>query len=123
MFQNQAMLGQLQQGQTAADRAYQLQLLQSQAAMSFDPMQSILGRSSGAIGQGQFQQQGAMGLTQNLQGPQLFDPNAGVNLGLMNYGNQGTKAANQAGVNSANQGYNNSAIFGAIGNLGKALFG
>jgi len=118
MFQNQAMLGQLQQGQTAADRAYQLQLLQAQAGMSFDPMQSILGRSSGAVGQGQFQQQSAMGLTQALQGPQLFNPDTGINLALQNSSNLGNYQSSTYGARAAATG---AIIGGAMQGLGSAV--
>jgi len=122
-FQNQSLLGQLQQSQTAADRAYQLQLLQAQAGMSFDPMQSILGRSSGSIGVGQQQQGLGANLTQSMQGPQLFDPNAGINLGLQNASNMGNYQANTYGAQANSQGQITGGLFQGIGGLFGGILG
>ena len=95
---NLGLLGQMDASQLSSNRAYALQLAQMQASIASDPFQAILGRTSGALQYGAGQQGFAGNLTQSMQGPQLFDPNAGINLALMN--------------NSNLSSYNN-AIFGA----------
>jgi hypothetical protein len=122
-FQNLGLLGQLQQSQTAADRAYQLQLLNAQAAMSFDPMQSILGRSSGSIGVGQQQQSLGAGLTGTMQGPQLFDPNVGVNLALQQNANLGNYQSATYGAQAAASGAQTGGLFNALGSIGGGFLG
>jgi hypothetical protein len=115
--QNQGILAQLQSSQLGQDRGYAMQLAQAQAAIASDPFQAILGRSSGALQYGAGQQGFAGNLTQQMQGPQLFDPNAGINLGLQNN-------ANTAGYNSAIYGANAAlagAKSGAIGAIGGGL--
>lgn len=69
---------------------------------SADPFQAILGRPGMAFGGAQQQQGFGAGMAAQNMGPQLFDPNAGVNLGLMNQANQANYNANiygsQAGM-------------------------
>ena len=107
---NLGMLGQYNQNQMAGDRAYNLNLSQMYAGAASDPFQAILGRSSGALGYGAGQQGAAGGYTQNMQGPQLFDPNAGINLALGNASNLGNYQAATYGAQAGAQG----AIFGGL---------
>lgn len=98
---NQGLLAQLKASQLGADRGYALQLAQAQAATASDPFQSILGRQSGALQYGAGQQGFAGNLTQSMQGPQLFDPNAGINLALQNQANQAGYQSNIYGAQTA----------------------
>lgn len=99
-------LAQLQQGQLDSQRGYGLQLSQQQAAVASDPFQAILGRQSTAPNLGMASTQYAGGLAGQGVGPNLFDPNAGINLGLQQQANQTNYLANiygsQAGVAGAN---------------------
>jgi len=101
MFNNQ----QLQSAGLAQDRGYGLQLAAMQQGIASDPFMAILGRPSSAPGMGQAASQFASGLAGSQQGPQLFDPNAGINLALKD---------------SANTANYNSAIFGAQAGLAGA---
>lgn len=132
--QNQALLGQLQaaqqqqafQNQLAAqgqDRNYALQLAQMQAATSFDPMMAILGRSSQSLGAAQQQQGLAANLTSSMQGPQLFDPNAGINLGLQNASNLGNYQAATYGAQANAQGQITGGLFQGLGSMLGSLGG
>lgn len=56
-------------------------------ATSADPFQAILGRPSQAPGMGMASSQFAAGLAGQQLGPNLFDPNAGINLDLKNQAN------------------------------------
>jgi hypothetical protein len=56
-------------------------------ATSADPFQAILGRPAQAPGMGMASSQFAAGLAGQQLGPNLFDPNAGINLGLQNQAN------------------------------------
>jgi len=94
-----------------------------QAALASDPFQAILGRSSGALQYGAGQQGFAGNLTQNMQGPQLFDPNAGINLALQNSANQGNYQASVYGAQANAQGNKSGGLFGALGALGGGLLG
>ena len=124
---NLGLLGQARQGATAADRAYGLQLLGAQQGVASDPFQAILGRPSQAFAAGQAQPQFAAGLAQGMQGPQLFDPNAGINLALQNQANlanyqsaiYGSQAA-LAGAQSQARGAAIGAALGTMGTLGSA---
>lgn len=126
---NQGMLGQLQAGQMGADRNYALQLAQAQAALASDPFQAILGRTSGALQYGAGQQGFAGNMTQSMQGPQLFNPDAGINLALQNNANQtgynNAVYGAQAGVAGANAAATGSMVGGglaAAGGIGLAIF-
>lgn len=56
-------------------------------ATAADPFQAILGRPAQAPGMGMASSQFAAGLAGQQLGPNLFDPNAGINLGLQNQAN------------------------------------
>lgn len=122
-IQNMGLLGQLDQSRLAQDRAYALQLAQAQAATASDPFMSILGRQSGALQYGAGQQGFAGGLTQSMQGPQLFNPDAGINLALQNAANQGNYQASTYGAQAAASGQRTGGIFGAAGGILGGLFG
>ena len=110
---NLGMLGQAQQGEMAANRAYQSQLAGLYGA-AFDPMSVVLGRPSGALGVGQQQQGLTAGIMQNMGG-QVFDPNAGVNLALQQNANLGNYNAAAYGARAAAQGARAAGIFQGIG--------
>ena len=122
-IQNMGLLGQARGNQLAQDRTYALQLAQMQAAIAADPFQAILGRQSGALQYGAGQQGFAGGLTQGMQGPQLFDPNTGINLGLQNAGNLGNYQAATYGAQANAQGQRAGAVYGMIGKIGGSLLG
>jgi hypothetical protein len=88
---------------------------------SADPFQAILGRPSNAAQLGMAQTQFAQGMA-GQQGPQLFDPNAGINLALGQNANLGSYNANiygsqMAGYGAAQQG-RGAAMAGAMQGLG-----
>lgn len=118
---NLGMLGQAQQGEMAANRAYQSQLVGLYGA-AFDPMSVVLGRPSGALGVGQGQQGLAAGMMQSMGG-QVFDPNAGVNLALQQNANLGNYQAATYGARAAAQGAVTAAKYQAAGNVLNGLFG
>jgi len=120
---NLGMLGQLDASLLGQNRQYALQLAQMQAALASDPFQAILGRSSGALQYGAGQQGFAGNLTQNAQGPQLFDPNAGINLALQNNANQGNYNAAIYGAQAGAQGSAMGGLFSGLGSLGAAYLG
>jgi hypothetical protein len=114
-IQNLGLLGQAQQGELAANRAYQGQLAGLYGA-AFDPMSVVLGRPSGALGVGQGQQ----GLVNNMMqtmGGQVFDPNAGVNLALQNQANLGNYQAATYGAQTAAKSAIAGATIGAVGDI------
>jgi len=94
------------QGQQALQSAYGMQ-----RGISGDLGATILGRPSQSIGLGGqmlgYAQQGASGQ----MGPQLFDPNVGLNMAMQDQSNQ--MQANVA--NSANQAAYSGGLFGAAG--------
>ena len=82
-----------------------------------DPVQILLGRPGSSAGMGsQFFSQAA-GLAQGPQGPQLFDPNAGVNLALQNSANKSQFDASIYGAKSAMKGQIIGGALGAVGGL------
>ena len=93
---------------------------------SADPFQAILGRPSNAAQLGMAQTQFAQGMA-GQQGPQLFDPNAGINLALGQNANLGSYNANiygsQAGFAGAQAQARGAMIGGALGGLGAAATG
>jgi len=123
---NLGVLGQYQQGQSAADRAYALQLAGAYGGTQFDPMMAILGRQSSATGMGQQQQGYASNLMASLQGPQLFDTSAGINMALQQNANLGNYQSSVYGAQAAAQGASNAGqgamIGGIAGGLG-SMFG
>jgi hypothetical protein len=54
-------------------------------------------------------------------GPQLFDPSAGINLGLQNAANLGNYQAATYGARAAAQGQIAGATIGALGNIGASF--
>lgn len=112
---NLGLLGQAQQGELAANRAFQQNLVGMYGA-AFDPMATVLGRPSGALGIGQQQQGLATGMMQGLGGPQLFNPDAGINLALQNAANLGNYQAATYGARSAAQGARAAGIYQGVGN-------
>jgi hypothetical protein len=91
---NLALLGQARQGELAANRGYQQNLVGMYGA-AFDPMSVVLGRPSNAVAMGQ----NLTGMAQQGLGGNVFNPDAGINLALAN----ATNLANyQAGIQGAN---------------------
>ena len=118
-------LGQLQQSQQQGNRAYAMNLVNARQATSSDPFAAILGRTSGAPGQGMAATQFTAGLAGQQLGPNLFDPNAGINLALQNQANQSNYQSNifgaQAGMYGAQQQARGAMIGGALSGLGGAI--
>jgi hypothetical protein len=112
---NLGVLGQARQGELAANRAFQQNLVGMYGA-AFDPMTTVLGRPSGALGVGQQQQGLATGMMQGLGGPQLFNPDAGVNLALQNAANLGNYQAATYGARAGAQGARAAGIYQGVGN-------
>jgi len=82
-----------------------------------DPVQILLGRPGSSAGMGsQFFGQAA-GLAQGPAGPQLFDPNAGVNLALQNSSNKSQFDASIFGAKSAMKGQIIGGALGAVGGM------
>jgi hypothetical protein len=115
---NLGLLGQAQQGELAANRAFQQNLVGMYGA-AFDPMSAVLGRPSGALGVGQNQQGMAANMMQTMGG-QVFSPDAGVNLALQNAANLGNYQASTYGARAGAQG---AAIGGLMSGLGSAFGG
>jgi hypothetical protein len=118
-------LGQLQQSQQQGNRAYAMNLVNARQATSSDPFAAILGRTSGAPGMGSQAAQFTAGLAGQQLGPNLFDPNAGINLALQNQANQSNYQSNiygaQAGFAGAKAQARGAMIGGAMQGLGSAL--
>ncbi len=115
---NLGLLGQARQGELAANRAFQQNLVGMYGA-AFDPMATVLGRPSGALGVGQQQQGMAAGMMQSMGG-QVFDPNAGINLALQNQANLGNYQAATYGARAGAQG---AMMGGLMSGLGSAFGG
>jgi hypothetical protein len=115
-------LGQLQQSQQQGNRSYAMNLVNARQATSVDPFAAILGRTSGAPGMGSQAAQFTAGLAGQQLGPNLFDPNAGINLALQNQANQSNYNSNiygaQAGFAGAQAQARGAMIGGALGGLG-----
>jgi hypothetical protein len=120
-------LGQLQQSQQQGNRSYAMNLVNARQATSVDPFAAILGRTSGASGMGSQAAQFAAGLAGQQLGPNLFDPNAGINLALQNNANRSNYQSSiygaQAGFAGAQAQARGAMIGGALGGLGSALTG
>jgi len=101
----------------AADRGYAMGLVGARQATASDPFQAILGRGSNAAQMGFAQQQFAQGMA-GQQGPQLFDPNAGINLALQQNANLGNYNASTYGARAGAQG---AIIGGAFQGIGSAI--
>lgn len=116
------LLGQQQQ--------YGLALVGANQATASDPFMAILGRPGTSVGTAQGQQGYASGLMGSLQGPQLFDPNAGINLALQNQANQSNyqssiygAQAGLAGAKAQARGSMIGGIFSGLGALGGGIGG
>ena len=110
----------------AADRGYAMGLVGARQATASDPFQAILGRGSNAAQMGMAQQQFAQGMA-GQQGPQLFDPNAGINLALGQNANMSNYNANIfgsqaafAGAQAQAQGAATSGAMQGLGQMGAA---
>jgi hypothetical protein len=113
---------QLQSQMLGQDRNYALALAQAQQSVASDPFQAILGRPSQAQATVNAQAHFAYGLSQKQLGPNLFDTNAGINLGLQQNANSANYSANIYGAQSSYAGATNQArgamIGGALSGLG-----
>jgi len=98
----------------AADRGYAMGLVGARQATASDPFQAILGRGSNAAQMGMAQQQFAQGMA-GQQGPQLFDPNAGINLALQQNANLGNYNASTYGARAGAQGAIVGGLFQGVG--------
>ena len=110
-----AVLG-AEQSMLGADRAYALQQAQQQAGVTAASLGLIgFGQTPTALGLGTQQQQISAGQMQ--MGPQLFDPSAGINLGLQNAANLANYQASTYGARAGAQGQIAGATIGAVGNI------
>jgi len=104
----------------AADRGYAMGLVGARQATASDPFQAILGRGSNAAQMGFGQQQFAQGMA-GQQGPQLFNPDAGINLALQQNANLGSYNANIFGSQAGFAGAQAQARGAMIGGLASGL--
>ena len=104
----------------AADRGYAMGLVGARQSTASDPFQAILGRPSNAAQMGMAQQQFAQGMA-GQQGPQLFDPNAGINLALGQNANLSNYNANIYGAQAGFAGAQAQAQGAMIGGLASGL--
>ena len=104
----------------AADRGYAMGLVGARQATASDPFQAILGRGSNANQMGLAQQQFAQGMA-GQQGPQLFDPNAGINLALQQNANLGNYNASTYGARAGAQGAIVGGLFQGLGAIGGGI--
>jgi hypothetical protein len=72
----------MEQQRMGQNRGYALDMLGANQRVGSDPFQAILGRPSTAPGMGQASTQYAGSMASQPMGPNLFDPNAGINLAL-----------------------------------------
>jgi hypothetical protein len=114
-------IGQMQQGNLANNRAYALGLIEAQRATASDPFQSILGRPSNAAPGGSNLSQFAANLAQQQMGPNLFDPNAGINLALQQNQNLANYQSNIFGSQAALAGAQSQAKGAMLGGLFSGL--
>lgn len=110
-----AMAGRRQEAMNAAQMAFNANKM-----TSADPFQAILGRPSNATQMGMAQTQFAQGMA-GQQGPQLFDPNAGINLALGQNANLSNYNANIYGSQAAFAGAQEQARGAMIGGLASGL--
>jgi hypothetical protein len=113
----QALAARRQEALQAAQMAFA-----ANQATAADPFQAILGRPAQAPGMGMASTQFAAGLAGQPLGPNLFDPNAGINLSLQQQANQANYQSSiygaQAGLAGAQAQGRGSMIGGIIGGLG-----
>jgi hypothetical protein len=123
-------LGQLQQQRLGQERGFALDLVGAQQRVASDPFQAILGRPSTAPGMGQASTQYAGSMASQPMGPNLFDPNAGINLALQQNQNManyqssifGSQAA-LAGAQAQARGAASGGLMQGLGSLGGGLLG
>ena len=89
-------------------------------ATAADPFQAVLGRGSQVPAMSMATGQQALGFS---PGPQIFDPDAGVNLALANQANQANYNANVYGAQAASRGATMGGLFGGLGSALGGLFG
>ena len=110
IMNREAAMGQRrQEAVTAAQMAFNANRM-----TSADPFQAILGRPSNAAQLGMAQTQFAQGMA-GQQGPQLFDPNAGINLALQQNANLGNYNASTYGARAGAQGAIVGGLFQGVG--------
>jgi hypothetical protein len=118
-------IGQTQQSDLANKRAYALSLIEAQRATASDPFQAILGRPSNAAKEGSNLSQFASNLAQQQLGPNLFDPNTGINLALQQNQNTANYNSNifssQASLAGQQSQAKGALLGGALGGLGSLL--
>jgi hypothetical protein len=106
-----------------ADRAYALQNAQMQSGLANNALGLIgFGQNASAIPMGA----GFLGMAQQqagIQGPQMFSPDAGVNLALAQQANQAGYGAAMAGGNAALAGATMGANSRLYGSAGSAIGG
>jgi len=113
----QALAARRQEALQAAQMAFA-----ANQATAADPFQAILGRPAQAPGMGMASTQFAAGLAGQPLGPNLFDPNAGINLALQQNANlanyQSSLYGAQAGYAGATNQGRGAMIGGIVGGLG-----
>lgn len=113
---------QMASGLLGQQQQYGLALTGMNQSAASDPFMAILGRPGTAVGTAQGQQGYATGIMGGMQGPQLFDPNAGINLALQNQSNQANYQSSiygaQAGLAGARAQARGAMIGGAFAGLG-----
>lgn len=119
----QALAARRQEALQAAQMAFA-----ANQATAADPFQAILGRPAQAPGMGMASTQFAAGLAGQQLGPNLFDPNAGINLALQQNANQANyqsslygAQAGYAGASNQGRGAMIGGIAGGLGALGGAF--
>jgi hypothetical protein len=93
-----------------------------QRQMAGDIGSTLLGRSSSAIGLGQQGLGQSIGMAAGQMGPQLFDPNVGMNMALAQRGQDVTFQGMQAQANAA-QSAGQAGMFGGIASGLGSFFG
>lgn len=114
-------LGQLQQSQLQGDRGYAMGLIGARQATASDPFMSVLGRASQAPGMGMATSQFGAQMAGQQLGPNLFDPNAGINLALQQNQNLANYQSNIFGSQAALAGAQASARGAMMGGLFQGL--
>ena len=120
----------MEQQRMGQNRGYALDMLGANQRVGSDPFQAILGRPSTAPGMGQASTQYAGAMASQPMGPNLFDPNAGINLALQQnqnmanyqssiFGSQAALAGAQAQAKGAMMG----GLFQGLGSLAGGAFG
>ena len=118
---------QMRSGALGQDRSYGLSLAGMNQNVASDPFMAILGRPVTAPGMAQGNTRFASALTGSQQGPQLFDPNQGINMALQQNANlsnyQSSIFGAQAGFAGAQAQAKGSMIGGALGAVGSIAGG